>query len=100
MWNVILGLARTYAPIITLPIAIVVGFIGYNAETIFSDKQTPSRQMTVLEERDERRLKELEGEAPPDHSTRYSKTIPKTVLDRNEFRKGMADSVVKKDEEL
>lgn len=98
MWNVIVAVARQYAPVVVMPVAIVVGFIGYNAESILSDKSTPSRTMTVLEERDERRLMELEGEAAPDSDSRYSRTLPKTVLDRNHFRKGARDSTVKMDE--
>jgi hypothetical protein len=97
MWNVVLAVARRYAPVATLPIAMVLGFIGYNAESVLSDKTTPSRTMTVAEERDERILRELEGENVDDGDTRYSKTLPKTVLDRNEFRKGARDSTVKAD---
>lgn len=97
MWNLLIAAARQYAPVVVMPIAMVVGFIGYNAESVFSNKTTPTRSMTVLEERDERRLKELEGEAVEDNSNRYSKNLPSTVLDRNEFRKGARDSTVKKD---
>ncbi|WAR19276.1 SI12B-like protein [Mya arenaria] len=87
MWNVILATARAYAPAITLPIAIVVGFIGYNAETLFSDKTTPYKEKTKIEEREERKLREIEGELDNEDNQRYSKGIPKTVLDRNQFRK-------------
>lgn len=87
MWNVILAAARTYAPIITLPIAIVVGFIGYNAESILSTKTTPHREKTVLEEREERKLRELEGATDTESSQRYTTGIPETVLNRNQYRK-------------
>lgn len=88
MWNIVYAALRSYAPVVTLPIAMVVGFIGYNAENIFSTKSTPHRELTVLEEREERKLRELEeGEKNDDSSQRYTTGIPKTVLDRNQFRK-------------
>lgn len=42
MWGALaFRVLRTYAPYITLPFAAVVGFIGYNLESIVSDKYTP-----------------------------------------------------------
>lgn len=41
MWPVLYSFLRSYAPIITLPFAGIVGFIGYNLENILSDKYTP-----------------------------------------------------------
>jgi len=87
MWNLVFAAMRSYAPIVTLPIAMVVGFIGYNAENILSSKSTPHRANTVMEEREDRKLKELEdGDKDSDTSQRYATGIPKTVLDRNQFR--------------
>lgn len=87
MWNLVYAALRSYAPVVTLPIAIVVGFIGYNAENILSNKSTPHREKTVLEEREERKFRELEGETDSESSQRYTTGIPKTVLDRNQYRK-------------
>lgn len=41
MWPVLVTFLRSYAPIITLPFAAVIGIIGYNLENILSDKYTP-----------------------------------------------------------
>lgn len=41
MWPILLRGLRVYAPYVTLPVAALVGFIGYNLENIFSDKYTP-----------------------------------------------------------
>lgn len=41
MWPVVMALLRRNAVYITLPVAAVVGFIGYNLESVLSDKYTP-----------------------------------------------------------
>lgn len=41
MWPFIMALLRRNAVYITLPFAGVVGFIGYNLESLLSDKYTP-----------------------------------------------------------
>lgn len=41
MWPVLFRVLRTYSPYITLPFAAIVGLIGYNLESRFSDKYTP-----------------------------------------------------------
>ncbi|XP_043645078.1 small integral membrane protein 12-A [Drosophila teissieri] len=41
MWPIVMALVRRNAVYITLPIAGVVGFIGYNIESWISDKYTP-----------------------------------------------------------
>ncbi|XP_030387758.1 small integral membrane protein 12-A [Scaptodrosophila lebanonensis] len=41
MWPIIMAILRRNAVYITLPIAGVVGFIGYNLESLLSDKYTP-----------------------------------------------------------
>ncbi|KAL4238969.1 hypothetical protein ACF0H5_003673 [Mactra antiquata] len=97
MWNIVYAALRSYAPIVVLPVAITVGFIGYNVEGWVSDKQTEGRTMTFAEERDERKLMELKGEANPDNDNRYSKSLPSTVLNRNTLREGTWDNKVKKD---
>jgi len=57
MWPVIAAWARTYAPYIVMPLAGVVGFVGYNIEDWVSDKHTPYREST-LDRREARRIKE------------------------------------------
>lgn len=41
MWPLILAVLRRNAVFITLPFAGVIGFIGYNIESLISDKYTP-----------------------------------------------------------
>ncbi|XP_023172558.1 small integral membrane protein 12-A [Drosophila hydei] len=41
MWPIIMALLRRNAVYITLPAAAVVGFVGYNLESLLSDKYTP-----------------------------------------------------------
>ncbi|XP_058461693.1 small integral membrane protein 12 [Malaya genurostris] len=41
MWPVLLSFLRSRAPYVTLPIAAVIGIIGYNIESLISDKYTP-----------------------------------------------------------
>ena len=36
MWPIVYALIRRNAVYLTLPVAVVVGFIGYNVESIFS----------------------------------------------------------------
>lgn len=97
MWNLVLVALRQYIPVVALPVAVVVGFIGYNAETVLSDKHTEGRKLTVAEERDERILQEMDGKTSDGNDNRYSKSLPQTVLNRNDFRRGFYDSTLKKD---
>lgn len=50
MWPLILQFVRANAAYITLPIAAIVGVIGYNIENLISDKYTPysSKQFLIL----------------------------------------------------
>ncbi|KAM7343071.1 small integral membrane protein 12 isoform 2-T2 [Cochliomyia hominivorax] len=53
MWPIIMAVLRRNAVYITLPIAGVIGFIGYNLESLLSDKYTPYSK-SVQENRAER----------------------------------------------
>ncbi|KAK6183517.1 hypothetical protein SNE40_010987 [Patella caerulea] len=86
MWPVIMGFARTYAVYITWPVAAVVGVIGYNFETIVrKDKNTPWKTKSIQEERDERKLKDLEEtkDVTEVDSLKAKTFVPKTILGRN-----------------
>lgn len=85
--------ARQYAPIITFPIAVVIGVIGYNIETSVSSRETPEKNTSVQDERDDRKLKEILGGSSED--SKYTKGIPKTVLDRNNFQRYHVDPLFK-----
>ncbi|XP_059056490.1 small integral membrane protein 12 [Achroia grisella] len=41
MWPIIMQFLRSNAPFITLPVAAIVGIIGYNLESLLSDRYTP-----------------------------------------------------------
>ncbi|XP_041970895.1 small integral membrane protein 12 [Aricia agestis] len=59
MWPIILQFLRTNAPYITLPIAAIVGVVGYNLESLLSDRYTPyskSVQDQRLERQEEEQL--------------------------------------------
>ncbi|XP_045457972.1 small integral membrane protein 12 [Melitaea cinxia] len=58
MWPIIMQFLRSNAPYITLPIAAVVGVVGYNLESLLSDKYTPYNK-PVQDQRDERLEEQL-----------------------------------------
>ncbi|XP_053965353.1 small integral membrane protein 12-A [Anastrepha obliqua] len=57
MWPILMAVLRRNAVYITLPIAGVVGFIGYNLERILSDRHTPYNK-SIQENRAERLAEE------------------------------------------
>lgn len=61
MWPLVTGVVKRYAPIITLPFAALIGFIGYNLENTFSSKYTPSTP-SISQQRLERTLETIEKE--------------------------------------
>ncbi len=71
MWPVLVGFARTYAPVIVFPFAFTIGVIGYNLEGWMSDKQTPWKK-SIIERRDERKSKDQED----------TFEVPKTIFER------------------
>ncbi|KAF8791314.1 Small integral membrane protein 12 like protein [Argiope bruennichi] len=81
MLPALLAIARNYVPYITLPISIVIGIIGYNLEGLISDKFTPTKKMSIEEERLERKLKEMENNDLTE-SLKSKSFVPKTIFDR------------------
>ncbi|XP_035456184.1 small integral membrane protein 12-A [Spodoptera frugiperda] len=57
MWPIIMQFLRTNAPYFTLPVAAVVGVIGYNLEGLLSDRYTPYNK-PVQDQRVERLIDE------------------------------------------
>ena len=83
VWPLIMAAARTYAPYITFPAALVVGFIGYNLEGWISDKNTPFKEEGIKEERFERLGETLhETDCTQVDSLKEKKFVPKTMLHR------------------
>ncbi|XP_072948579.1 small integral membrane protein 12 [Epargyreus clarus] len=58
MWPLVLRFLRSNAPYITLPFAAVVGIIGYNLESLLSDRYTPYNK-AVQDQRFERQEDEI-----------------------------------------
>ncbi|XP_008329625.1 small integral membrane protein 12 [Cynoglossus semilaevis] len=62
MWPIVWTAARTYAPYITFPVALVVGTVGYNLEWfIRGTPKSREEEKGILELREERKLQEQAG---------------------------------------
>lgn len=61
MSQILVRIVSRYAPIITFPVAVILGIVGYNIESILSSKKTPPLQTSIIEEREKRLLAELNG---------------------------------------
>ncbi|CAB3233816.1 unnamed protein product [Arctia plantaginis] len=53
MWPILMQFLRSNAPYLTLPVAAIVGVIGYNIESLLSDRYTPYNE-AVQDQRLER----------------------------------------------
>ncbi len=62
MFQVAFRVVSRYAPIVTLPVAIVLGFIGYTIESRVSNRKTPYLDHSINEEREKRILNETAEE--------------------------------------
>ncbi|KAH8309091.1 hypothetical protein KR059_005697 [Drosophila kikkawai] len=79
MWPIVMALLRRNAVYITLPIAGVVGFIGYNLESLLSDKYTPYNPSIQ-----EMRAKRLTEESLNSNAANVEKLrLSSPVLERN-----------------
>ncbi|KAJ8044353.1 Small integral membrane protein 12-A [Holothuria leucospilota] len=84
MWQILFAGMRTYAPYVTLPIAAVIGAVGFGIERSIRGREdtTPSRS-SIKEERDERLLEQSATEdATEVESLKQKSFIPRTILDR------------------
>ncbi|ESO83574.1 hypothetical protein LOTGIDRAFT_222639 [Lottia gigantea] len=86
MWPIIMAFARSYAVYIAWPVAAVVGFVGYNFESVIrKDKNTPWKVKSIQEERDERILKDVSNKDCTEvDSLKEKRFVPKTILGRND----------------
>lgn len=83
MLPALLVIVRNYVPYITLPISIAIGIIGYNIEGLISDKFTPTKKLSVEDERLERQLKEMENNDLSTKTLKSKSFVPKTVFEKN-----------------
>jgi hypothetical protein len=75
---------RTYAPYIVFPVAATIGVIGYNIESLLSDRYTPWRESTITR-REQRRLEEQlnPGSDSSADSLKNPDFVPKNIFERN-----------------
>lgn len=86
MYQVLVRVVARYAPVITLPVAIVLGFIGYSIESRFSSMKTPYLESSINDERDKRLLDEIDRNQRDSSSS----TLPppsKNIFDKNDPKK-------------
>ena len=77
MYQVFFRMVTRYAPVVTLPFAVVLGFIGYNIERLIPRKEQKLYD-SVYAEREQRILDELEGKSDGMSSQSLN------ILDRNQ----------------
>nr|XP_033810160.1 small integral membrane protein 12 [Geotrypetes seraphini] len=88
MWPVLWMAARTYAPYVTFPVALVVGAVGYHLEWFLRGEPPPpaaDEERSIVEQREERKLNELTGRDVTQVLSLKEKLefAPKAVLNRN-----------------
>lgn len=83
MLPVVFAFLRRYVPYVTLPVAAVVGIIGYNLEGMLSDKYTPY-QNSIEDKREDRLLEEsLAKDVTKVDSLKEKKFVPHSVFEKN-----------------
>ena len=86
MWPIIFNAMRTYSPYILFPVAVVIGAVGYTIENkVIGRRVTPSRTLSIVEEREERLLAQLDRtkDVTQVDSLMHHTFVPGAVLDRN-----------------
>lgn len=76
MYQILVRVVSRYAPIITFPVAVVLGFLGYSLENIITDKKTPYLENSIEDLREKRFMNNPEKE--------YHTSIPKSIFERND----------------
>lgn len=81
MYQILVRVVSRYAPVVTLPVAIVLGFIGYTIESKLSSKSTPYLERSINDERDKRILDEINAaQCEPKSKNIFDKNDPKKLL--------------------
>src|SRR5690625_1734172 len=91
----LIGLARVYAPYVMFPVALVVGTIGYNVEWSIRDKNNPKggQRPSVEQERNERRLKQLDEQTDLTQVDSLDSLKAKTFVAKTIFEKNLSPSL-------
>lgn len=63
-------------PIVTIPVAVVLGFIGYQIETSLSNRTTPYLETSIIEEREKRLLRQLDSPSDDYTASIFEKNDP------------------------
>lgn len=88
MWPAIIAGMRVYGPYAVFPISVVVGFIGYNAETLFGNRSQPYRESSIAEDRDIRLLTGLADKDVTDVDLlKANRFVPNSVFEKNQSKK-------------
>ena len=82
MYQILVRVASRYAPIVTIPVAVVLGFIGYSIESAVSSRKTPALDKGISQIRQERLLREIEGGVGGKEAEDVAK-MPTTIFERN-----------------
>jgi hypothetical protein len=81
MWPVIVAAVRRYFPIIVLPVAVVVGAVGYGVEgAITGRKDQEWKTKSTMEERQDR---QLELSEPTDDQLKERTFVPRNIFEKN-----------------
>lgn len=84
VWPLIMGAARAYAPYIVLPVAVIVGSVGYFIESrVRKNDKWNKEKPSTLQERTLRQLDALEDPTKV-QSLKYKEGIPTTMFERNQ----------------
>ena len=85
VWMYVLQAARVYGPYVMWPFAAVVGFVGYHIEgAVRGVKQTPYKNQTVAEEREDRRLEECKDKDMTNvEPLKYRTFSPTNMFEKN-----------------
>ena len=78
MSHIFVRVLARYAPVVTFPVAVVLGFIGYNIEGFMSSKSTPYLDHSIQQEREIRLLNE---------NAELAQTRPATIFEKNDPHK-------------
>uniref|UniRef100_T1E3E8 Putative secreted protein n=1 Tax=Psorophora albipes TaxID=869069 RepID=T1E3E8_9DIPT len=87
MWPILLQFLRSNVAYITLPIAGIIGVVGYNIESLLSDKYTPYSP-SIQEKRAERTTEDERLENPTN--------VEKLVYKENVLGRNLSPSLEKK----
>ena len=84
MLPAIWAVARIYGPYIVFPVAVIIGAVGYNLESILSDRQNAYKNIrnSIDTERSERLLTDT-SDATQVESLKKHSFVPKTIFERN-----------------